>query len=72
MLFIKARQKHIYRRLMMDLDSSLTEAISIKNYKIQIFRFDFMHIYMYLCMVSFLTTLDIYNDYFKGRQRDAR
>ena len=69
MLFIKARQIHIYRGLMMDLDSSSTEAVSIENYKIQISRFDFTHIHVYLCRFSFLTTLDIYNDYFKGRQR---
>ena len=28
-----------------------------------------MHIQVYLCRVSFLTTLNIYKDYFKGRQR---
>ena len=28
------------------------------------------HIPMYLCRVSFLITLDVYNDYFKGRHRD--
>ena len=49
------------------LDSSLIEAIYIKNYEIQIFRSDFTHIHVYLCRVSFLTTLDIYKDYFKGR-----
>ena len=53
---------------MLMLDNSSTEAVSIKNYEIQIFRFDFMHIHVYLCRISFLTTLDIYKDYFKGRQ----
>ena len=48
------------------LDNSSTEAVSIENYKIQISRSDFMHIYVYLCRVSFLTTLDINKDYFKG------
>ena len=48
---------------------SSTEAVSIKNYEIQISRFDFMHIHVHLCRVSFLTTLDIYKDYFKGRHR---
>ena len=51
----------------MDLDSSSTEAVFIENYEIQISRFDFTHIHVYLCRVSFLTTLDIYKDYFKGR-----
>ena len=53
----------------MDLDDSSTEAIFIENYKIQIFIYDFTHIHVYLCRVSFLTTLDIYKDYFKGRKR---
>ena len=51
------------------LDSSLTDNLSIENYKIQIFKYVF-HVYLsYLCRVSFLTTLDIYKDYFKGRLR---
>ena len=49
------------------LDNSSIEAIYIKNYEIQIFRSNFTHIHVYLCRVSFLTTLDIYKDYFKGR-----
>ena len=49
------------------LNSSSTEAVSIENYEIQISRSDFMHIQVYLCRVSFLTTLDIYKDYFKNR-----
>ena len=51
------------------LNSSSTEAISIVNYEIHISRSDFMHIHVYLCRVSFLTTLDIYKHYFKSRQR---
>ena len=39
--------------------------VSIENYEIQIPRSVFMHIQVYLCRVSFLTTLDIYKDYFK-------
>ena len=54
---------------MLRLDSNSTEAVSIENYKIQISRFDFTHIHVYLCRVSFLTTLDIYKDYFKSHQR---
>ena len=48
------------------LDSNSTEAVSIENYEIQISKSDFMHIKVYLCRISFLTTLDIYKDYFKG------
>ena len=48
----------------MDLDSSSTEVVSIENYEIQ--RFLFTHIHVYLCRVSFLITLVIYEDYFKG------
>ena len=53
---------------MLILDSSLTEVVYIENYEIQIFRFDVTHIHVYLCRVSFLTTLDIYKDYFKDRK----
>ena len=60
---------------MMDLDSNSTEAVSIENYEIRIFRSNFTHIHVYLCRVSFLSTLDIYKDYFKGpskvKQSDA-
>ena len=72
-LFTKARQItqqiHIHRGLMMFLDSSLTEAVFIENYEIQISKSDFTHIHVYVSRVSFLITLDIYKDYFKGRQR---
>ena len=54
---------------MMQLNNSSIEAVSIENYKIRISRFDFTHIHVYFCRISFLTTLDIYNDYFKGRHR---
>ena len=54
---------------MMDLDDSSTKAIFIENYEIQIFKSDFTYIHVYLCRVSFLTTLDIYKDYFKSRKR---
>lgn len=50
---------------MMDLDNCSTEVVSIENYEIQ--RFLFMYVRVYLCRVSFLTTLVIYEDYFKGR-----
>ena len=52
---------------MLKLDSNLTKAVSVENYEIQISRFDFTHIHVYLCRISFLTILDIYKDYFKGR-----
>ena len=68
-LFIKARQIHIHRGLMLMFDSNSIEAIFVKNYEIHISKFVFMHIQVYLCRVSFLITLDIYKDYFKGRQR---
>ena len=71
MLFINirqiARQMHINWGLMIKLDSNSTEAVFVKNYKIQISRSDFTYIHVYLCRVSFLTILDIYKDYFKGR-----
>ena len=51
------------------LDSNSTEAVSIENYEIQISKSYFMHIHVYVCRVFFLTTLDIYKDYFEGQQR---
>ena len=54
---------------MLKLDRTSAQAISIKNYEIRNSRFDYMHILEYLCRVSFLTTLDIYKDYFKGHQK---
>ena len=75
-LFIKARQItrqiYFYRGLILMLDSNSTEAIYIENYKIQISRSDFTHIHVYLCRVFFLTTLDIYKDYFKAVKGDAK
>ena len=62
-LFIKtqqqSRQKDFYRDLKSKLDTSLTQAIS---------RSDFRPMLVYLYKVSFLTTLYIYKDYFKGRR----
>ena len=54
---------------MLKLDRSSTQAVSVKNYEIRLFRSDYTHIPMYLCRVSFFTTLDIYKDYFKGRHK---
>ena len=50
----------------MKLDNNSTEVISVENYEIRIFRSNFTHINEYLCKISFLTTLYIYKDYFKG------
>ena len=70
MLFIKPRQKswqnHFYWDLMLKLDRSSTQAVSVKNYQIRSSRSNYRHIPMYLYRLSFLTTLDIYKDYFKG------
>ena len=41
--------------------------VSIENYENQFYKFDFRPMLMYLCRVSFLTTLDIYKAYFRGR-----
>ena len=54
---------------MLKLDRFLTQTVSVKNYEIRLFRSDYTYISMYLCRVSFLTTLDIYKDYFKGRHK---
>ena len=54
------------------LDSCSTEIVSIENYEIQISKSVFMHIQMYLCRISFLTTLNIYKDYFKSSQKGCK
>ena len=45
----------------------LSIEVSIEVMGIQIFRSNFRPMLMYLCRVSFLTTLDIYKAYFRGR-----
>ena len=54
---------------MLKLDKSSKQVVSVKNYEIRNSRSDYAHIHEYLCRVSFLTTLDIYKDYFKGRHK---
>ena len=71
-MFIKSRQlaRQInLSRFNKNSRQLLTEVVSIENYEIQIFRFVFYAYPSYLCRVSFLTTLNIYKDYFKSRQR---
>ena len=43
------------------------QILSIEVMGIQIFRSNFWPMLLYLCLVSFLTTLDIYKTYFRGR-----
>ena len=53
--------------LSIEVSTNSSTAVSIENYEIQISRSDFRPMLMYLCRVSFLTTLDIYKSYFKGQ-----
>ena len=75
-LFIKARQqswkKDFYRDLMLKLDKSSTQALLVENYEIMFSRSDYMHIHEYLCRVSFLTTPNIYKNYFKSRHKRCK
>ena len=68
-LFIKTQQitRHMYLLgfNIWNSTDSLTN-VSIKNYEIQISIFVFHAYPSYLYMVSFLTTLNIYKNYFKG------
>ena len=57
---------------MLKLNKSSKEAVFVENYKIRISRSDFTHILEYLCRVSFLTTLDKYKNYFKGRHSGCK
>ena len=51
------------------LDSFSTDKLSIKVYEILFSISDFNPIHEYMFEFSFLTTLNIYKDCFKGRQR---
>ena len=75
MLLIKSQQKFrqnpfyrdlFCRVLMLKLDRSSTQAVSVENYEIRFSRSDYRHILEYLCRISFLTTLGICKDYFKS------
>ena len=46
-----------------------TDKLSIEVYEIQFFRIVFNPIHVYMFGLSFLTTLNIYKDCFKGHQR---
>ena len=49
------------------LDSCSIDNLSIEIYENQFSRSDFTQICVYLFRLSFLITLNIYKDYFKGR-----
>ena len=49
------------------LNSCLIDKLSIEIYENQIFSSNFTQIHVYLFRLSFLTTLNIYKDYFKDR-----
>ena len=51
------------------LDSCSIDNLSIEMYENQFFRSDFTQICVYMFGFSFLITLNIYKDYFKGRKR---
>ena len=51
------------------LNNCSIDSLSIKIYENQFFRFAFTHIFVYVFKLSFLITLNIYKDYFKGHQR---
>ena len=48
-------------------NSCLIDTLSIEIFENQIFSSDFTPIRVYMFGLSFLTTLNIYKDYFKGR-----
>ena len=49
--------------------ASSIDNLSIEVYEKQIFSFDFHPIRVYMIRLSFLTTLNIHEDYFKGHKR---
>ena len=62
---VVARDVYYQYLIWSSIDSS-TAARSIENYDFRISRFEIRSSLVYLFGVSFLTTLDIYKDYFKG------
>ena len=51
------------------LDSCSIDTLYIEIYENQIFSYDFHPICVYMFGLSFLTTLNIYKVYFKGRHK---
>ena len=51
------------------LDSYSIDKLFVEIYENQFFRSDFISIRVYMFRFSFLITLNIYKDYFKGRKR---
>ena len=54
------------------LDSCSIDNLSIEIYENQFSKSNFTHIYVYLFRLSFLTTLNIYKDYFKGHHSECK
>ena len=48
--------------------ASSINTLSVEIYEIQFFKVDFLPICVYMFRLSFLTALNIYKDYFMGRQ----
>ena len=67
-LFIKARHMCLSRFNIWNLTNSSIN-VSIENYEIQISRSVFHTYPSYVFRFSFLTILDIYKNYFKGRRK---
>ena len=71
-MFIKARQiawQMYLSRFKIWSSTDISIAVSIENYEIQIFRFVFHTYPSYVFGFSFLTTLDLYKDYFNGNHK---
>ena len=62
----KSRQNPFYRELLLKLNRSSTQDVFVENYEIKNSKSDYTHILEHLCRISFLTTLEIYKDYFKS------
>ena len=59
----------MYQDLKYEAQQISSIAVSIENYENQFFKSDSTHIHVYVFRLSFLTTLNIYKDYFKGRHK---
>ena len=68
---IVARDAYYWNLIWSSIDS-LTVAWPIKNYDFRISKSEIQSNLLYLFGVSFLTTLDIYRDYFKGHHAEIQ
>ena len=59
-------------RITVETQQKLDTSCICQELRIRFSRSNYTHILEYLCRISFLTTLDIYKDYFKSRHNGCK